>query len=423
MSLPEFVLVHTLKTTDSLIVGNRFYTLTVKERKDNFLFWRGKHIGIEESEKVSDLEKDYFRIYKNEIVSHINSIIEQEDCNLSDILEGSKKNIFDMIRNSNYLEYLVSEFIPKYKQSLKSNADYLDKYLRSTQESDGRCESNETEPCTISRIEKEDDFYIGLLSKEASVMSKFILKNSNFLFLGGDCYKLDKHQGEKGGIYVKVGSNVYLPSLASNLKIEDFDKEFIKHLESRIRNMIFDKEEGLLEKMNKVREQERSRQAINPDYFYDPESNIGFMNKGGQYYIISKVPCFCFYEPHNKKYYVFPECSVGVNILKEDDNFKYGWPVVIDRYSHPGLQKFNEAFQDICLGGYKARFLSLHDSLKKQPDKVTNHLIEIIKASQRLIHRGYFGQGGVWKPMHEHPEAYKEVSKEEAMQIGVSNLR
>jgi sporulation protein YlmC with PRC-barrel domain len=113
---------------------------------------------------------------------------------------------------------------------------------------------------------------------------------------------------------------------------------------------------------------------------------------------------YILYERRNKKYYKFPECDAGIELIKTGDGIEVNgrYPYFIGNYLHPASPKTKEELVPICCGDNDSITLSLDDN-----GSPLSKIFTVLNGIEFSVKNAYVSEDSAWSPMWNNEKEYK----------------
>ncbi|MFP4424522.1 MAG: hypothetical protein ACLFP2_04815 [Candidatus Woesearchaeota archaeon] len=328
--------------------GRRYLVLPYEGDKD-FLFFYGSRFAIEDAGDTNIFDQESLALNKDYMSKQIDQIAEDENLKLS----NAQCNDLDIV------EMIIKQVHPSFRLEKK----YED-------------------------IEKEE-FDIEELS-----VAKKVLDNGMFSF-NEALFKLVK--GNKANEYIRLHENNYqlLPHLARS---QDLRKTYVNEFKRQI-DMYFSTEK------DKIKQQLNSKD----DYILEAakkgsyeEDDFGFTKKGNAFYVYAKTGRFALYEPTTKEYFQFPSASVAVRV-KNGKTITWDDPIIMEPYSHPGIQFKDTPEQKICASTDREEYERYRKMAREDPTIIPKMIGETLRNGYNQVINGYISaeKGNPWHVLTE----------------------
>ena len=157
-------------------------------------------------------------------------------------------------------------------------------------------------------------------------------------------------------------------------------------------------------------------EAVENNHYYNKEKNVGAEVINGRFFLYTNTGEYVLYESSTGKYYKFGNAKIGIPLVYSDKGISWKPPLVINRYSHPGIPDKNRPMQEICNGPFS------YDRLRKEYPSVKTQLCILLNKVRDMILRGYFGNQGAWHPLTQEDYWASHEIKESFDRSLVSNV-
>jgi len=361
-----------------LILNNKLYTVEAREEKGiNFFYFVNKKYLLQESESLRCIEKVYLKNNEIEFKSIINNLSKKSLKEDNTLL---KKDIFKLQKKYEILDFIVNRVFPLYSKN-KNNIKLKSKNLKPNQ----KLEEILKPKIDKHKSENLKDCFECLLNRDYSILEKNIIKNSNLFISNGSVY-ITKKIPEK--IYKTIRNRFKINNVNYSYEfsgyLKDLEEEYLKNLSDEITKFSNHSENILNEKINLLNKKNNFSEIVKKQVYQ--ESRIGFIKKEQGYYIFLEQEPFALKSIDQFDYYIFEKCKVGVQLKLDNHKIEIKGPVVIDKYSHPLLSKFDVPEQYICTGsGIISDVVNEFDEKKDYAGKA----LYLLKVGEFALRNGY----------------------------------
>jgi len=351
------------------ILGNRLFTLReVKERpkpKQNCLQINHDFYELRESDKISNLEEEFFRLREDELKDYLfERIVHREN----DVSKGLKQidNDYQNLQTTTLETFIL--------------VDVFNAYFN---------RENSTERKVNSVTENFDNSLLEKLYSQENVLPEQ-LKNKKILSLKNQVYELTTKISRPDRLLNFRGKN-YSLRMMSNLR--DLVNDYEHNLLVKVGKFV-EEHAGTYQMQLKNLQQQRKELdrllILQANNSFIQEGNLSFSRKGKTDYTLKlRVPDF--FIKRDGEYYPFPEAVIGLELGSRNNQVKVkGIPNVYNRpYNHPFVWSTFDS--GICYGNFNfAEHFNLNFQHYLSCNEETASLIaNMLRQGERIMTSAY----------------------------------
>ncbi|MFO7711249.1 MAG: hypothetical protein R6V53_05785 [Candidatus Woesearchaeota archaeon] len=332
-----------------IIADGRRYLVLPYEGNDDFLFFYGSRFAIEYAGETKNFDQESLVMNKDYMKKQLDQIAEDENLKLS----NTQCNDLEIV------EMIIKQVHPSFRLEKKHE-----------------------------EIKKEE------FDIEELEVAKKVLDNGMFSF-NSTLFRLVN--GNKANEYIRLQDNNYqlLPhtTMSQDLR-KRYASEFQKQVDmyfgtekERIKQQLDSKEDYILEAAKRG--------------FYEKD-DFGFVKKDNAFYVYAKTGGFSLYEPTTKEYFQFPSASVAVKV-KNGNHITWDDPIIMEPYSHPGLQHRDTPEQKICASTDRENYQEYRKIAREDPLVIPKMIGNTLRNGYNQVINGYISadHGNPWHRLTE----------------------
>lgn len=376
------------------IVGGRLYTLHLSnqnKKTKNFLHSASTIFPLEESEKLCNLENEYYEDNGTAIKKQMSNIIFQNYINKinqsSSAIKSLEKILSQTSNQKNIAQFII--------------IDVVNAYRRVSQETRSKITSNQFKSNPISNLTDSQQKYKvetppidELISKKTCL--EVLKKEKNLLSMGGRVYELIKSNQTNLEEFVEFNGNKYSIVFWKNLS--ELEKEYSKSIEKDIYDKAINygrKYSSALSEYcameDKLKRQSRQVNLSKKEVGVK-SGRIGY-NKfsNSRYRVYIKLNPYIIKK--NKQFYKFDSVKLGTDLIVDSNTLSIAAPCEVlqkEYYSHPFVKRANK--NKICYAGEEI-WARLGVKYNHKYNLTDNNLARIIgnvlHAAHQIITTGY----------------------------------
>lgn len=375
------------------IIGGRLYTLHLnrKNRKTkNFLHSSSTYFPLEESEKLCNLENEYYEDNGAVIEKQMSNIIFQNYISKINQSSSAIKSL-EKILSQTSNQRNIAQFIA---------IDVVNAYKRISHETRSKITSNRFKFNTISNLTDIQKYKAETPAIDELISNKTCLdvlkKGKNLLSMGGKVYELVKSNRTNHDEFLEFSGNKYSIVFWKNLS--ELEKEYSRTIDKRI----YDKAMHYGNKYSSVlseccaREDNLKRQSkqinISKKEVEVKSGRIGYNRLSDSIYRI-----YIELDPYlilkNKRYYKFDSLKLGTDLIVGSNTLSIAAPCEVlqkEYYSHPFVKRSDN--NKICYAGEKiwARLGVKYNHKYNLKDSNLARIVgNVLYAASQIITTGY----------------------------------
>ena len=375
------------------IVGERLYTLHLNSQNrktKNFLHSASIVFPLEESEKLCNLENEYYEDNGTVIEKQMSNIIFQNYISKINQSSSTIKSLEKVLSQTSSQRDIV-QFI---------TVDVVNAYKRISQETRKKITSNKFKPKIISNSINPQKYKIETPPIEGLISEKTCLgvlkKGKNLLSMGGKVYELVKSNQIYPDEFVKFSGNKYSIVFWKNLsELEnEYSKAIEKHIYDKAMNYGTKYSSTLSEYCAMEDNLKRQSRHVNlsKKEVEVKSGRIGFNKLSNLKYRIY-IELDPYLIKKNNKYYKFDSLKLGTDLIVNSKTLSIAAPCEVlqkEYYSHPFVRRADN--NKICYAGEQiwARLgVKYNHKYNLNDNNLARIIGNVLHAAHQIITTGY----------------------------------